>query len=77
MNLNGETTLAVADALRVRGAPFVVVTVYGEDNLQSDVLRDAPRLEKPVQAKILIRSVAERISRELSTQQTSPQHPAP
>jgi len=77
VNLNGETTLAVADALRVRGVPFVVVTGYGEDDLQSDALRDAPRLEKPIQAKSLFRAVAERISKERSTQQTSPQHPAP
>jgi DNA-binding response OmpR family regulator len=77
VNLNGETTLAVADALRVRGVPFIVVTGYGEDDLQSDVLRDAQRLEKPVQAKILLQALAERISKDRSTQQTSPQHPAP
>jgi len=77
VNLNGETTLAVADALRVRGIPFVVVTGYGEDDLQSDALRDAPRLEKPIQAKILLKALAERISKERSTQQTSAQRPAP
>jgi DNA-binding response OmpR family regulator len=77
VNLNGETTLAVADALRVRGVPFIVVTGYGEDDLRSDVLRDAQRLEKPVQAKILLQALAERISKDRSTQQTSPQHPAP
>jgi len=77
VNLNGETTRAVADALNVRGVPFVVVTGYGADDLQSDILQKAPRLEKPVQAKSLIRAIAGRISKERSTQQTSAQHPAP
>jgi DNA-binding NtrC family response regulator len=48
VNLNGVPISPVADALVVRGMPFVFATGYGEAGLP-DLYRDRPTLKKPFQ----------------------------
>ena len=52
VRLNGGTSQPVAEALRNRGRPFVVVTAYQRDHL-TGALREAPLLTKPVDEKKL------------------------
>jgi CheY-like chemotaxis protein len=52
VHLNGGTSEPVAEALRTRGRPFVVVTAYQRSHL-SGALREAPLLTKPVDEKKL------------------------
>ena len=62
LNLNGERTIAVAEALAARLVPFVIVTGYGADNVPDErVLQHAPRLGKPFRARLLLRVLAEAI----------------
>jgi two-component system, response regulator PdtaR len=37
----------VAEALRVRGVPFVLASAYGRPDLGADVLAAAPNMGKP------------------------------
>ena len=46
MNLSGNKSHAVADALAARGVPFVFATGYGDGHLE-DPWRDRPVLQKP------------------------------
>lgn len=46
MNLNGNQTYSVADALAVRGVPFVFSTGYSGHDIR-DGYRDRPVLKKP------------------------------
>jgi len=46
VNLNGEKSYRVADALAARGVPFVFSTGYNRDSLEKDYLR-FPMLQKP------------------------------
>ena len=46
INLAGNVTYPVADALRARGIPFVFATGYGSAALKAE-LRGAPVLSKP------------------------------
>src|SRR5258705_6556014 len=46
VNLSGETTGPVAEALAAQGTPFVFATGYGEHGLPEQ-FRDRPLLEKP------------------------------
>jgi two-component sensor histidine kinase/PAS domain-containing protein len=46
VNLNGEKSYPVADALAARGVPFVFSTGYNKNSLQ-DGYRDFPMLQKP------------------------------
>ena len=48
VNLSGETTGPVAEALAARGTPFVFATGYGEHGLP-EKFRDRPLLKKPFQ----------------------------
>ncbi len=48
MNLNGERSDAVADALRVQGVPFMFATGYGMAGIR-DGDRHRPVLTKPYQ----------------------------
>ena len=48
VNLSGETTGPVAEALAARGLPFVFATGYGEHGLPA-AFRDRPTLKKPSQ----------------------------
>ena len=58
LNLNGEPASAVAVALRTRGVPFVLVTGYGEAQSSEPELQGAPRVDKPVNHKELVRALA-------------------
>ena len=46
-NLNGNSSAPVAVELRSRSIPFVVVTGYGQLELDAEALNGAPRLPKP------------------------------
>jgi CheY-like chemotaxis protein len=46
INLNGETSYPVADALTARGVPFVFSTGYNKDSLPK-AYRSFPMLQKP------------------------------
>ena len=46
VNLNGEMSYPIADALAARGVPFVFVTGYAKDRLL-DGYRSIPMLQKP------------------------------
>ena len=48
VNLGGETTGPVAEALAARGTPFVFATGYGEHGLPAQ-FRNRPLLKKPFQ----------------------------
>ncbi len=48
VDLNGQPSLSVADALVERGLPFVFATGYGEQDLPAPH-RDRPTLKKPFQ----------------------------
>jgi CheY-like chemotaxis protein len=48
INLNGQTTGPVAEALDARGTPFVFATGYGEHALP-EAFRSRPTLKKPFQ----------------------------
>jgi CheY-like chemotaxis protein len=52
VRLNGDTSEPVADLLRARGRPFLVMTAYQRSHL-TGALRDAPVLAKPVDEKKL------------------------
>lgn len=56
VNLNGESTEAVASALASRSIPFVFVTGYGRDNLPAR-FRDAPLVMKPFAEQKLIAAI--------------------
>ncbi len=58
LNLAGERSTVVAEALEERKVPFVIVSGYGERTLHEPVLRRAPRLDKPVKAQELVRIIA-------------------
>lgn len=53
INLAGEPVYPVADALAARGVPFVLVTGY-DGHAIPERYRDAPRLEKPVEARTVL-----------------------
>ena len=65
VNLNGETTGPVAEALAARGMPFVFATGYGEHGLP-DQFRDRPLLKKPFQIESLKRMLRRALPTELS-----------
>lgn len=52
VNLGGQTSFAVADALRRRGAPVIFATGYGEAGLRPGDA-GAPVLRKPYRARDL------------------------
>ena len=58
LNLAGERSTAVAEALEARGVPFVIVSGYAERTLREPVLRRAPRLDKPAKQQDLVRIIA-------------------
>ena len=57
VNLAGQRSTRVAEALTGREVPFVIVSGYGAWTLHEPVLRGAPRLDKPVKAQELVRVV--------------------
>ncbi|MCC6890723.1 MAG: response regulator [Hyphomicrobiales bacterium] len=56
INLNGESSAPVAEALAERGTPFVFATGYGEHGLP-DRFRNRPLIKKPFQIEGLRRAL--------------------
>ena len=52
-NLEGVGSGPLAEELRTRALPFVVVTGYGSLPLVGDALNDAPRVSKPLDSAAL------------------------
>lgn len=59
LNLKGELATPVAAALSAQGVPFVLVTGYGELQSREPELQDAPRVDKPVHHRELLRVLAQ------------------
>ena len=57
VNLNGEMSYPIADALTARGVPFVFVTGYDKDRMQ-DGYRGLPVLQKPFHRSELTHTLA-------------------
>ena len=62
VNLKGERATPVAAALQARGVPFVLITGYSGPQLSEPELRDAPRIDKPVNCRALKRAVESALS---------------
>ena len=62
MNLNGNRTFAVADALAARGVPFAFSTGYSGHDV-NDGYRDRPILKKPFRDKELFEMLTRLLSR--------------
>jgi CheY-like chemotaxis protein len=55
LNLQGETALPIAAALKARDVPFVILSGYDRSQVDAPELHDAPRLSKPILHPALIR----------------------
>jgi DNA-binding LytR/AlgR family response regulator len=62
VNLKGERATPVAAALQARRVPFVLITGYSALQLNEPELRDAPRIDKPVNCRALRRAVVTALS---------------
>jgi CheY-like chemotaxis protein len=62
INLAGNVTYPVADALRARGIPFVFATGYGSSALKAE-LRGAPVLSKPYVLAQLVAALAQAVEK--------------
>ncbi len=60
VNLLGETSYGIADALAQRGCPFIFTTGYGEAGLE-DAYRERPVLQKPFTRDRLAEALATHI----------------
>jgi CheY-like chemotaxis protein len=58
INLHGEMSFGIAEALSARGVPFVFVTGYEDRSIVPMAYRSAPRLDKPVADERLIEVIA-------------------
>jgi len=61
VNLDGQLTYPVAEALEARRIPFVFATGYGEDGL-ADRYKSAALLQKPFRPRDVARALAGAIS---------------
>jgi len=59
MNVHGESTVPVAEELAGRAIPFLLVTGYGDRDIDPPVIRTAPRLKKPFSEAELARRMVE------------------
>ena len=57
VNLKGTRATPIAAALQDRGVPFVLVTGYGDGQLNEPELKGQPRLEKPLNRQKLLRTL--------------------
>lgn len=62
MNLNGEKSFAVADALAARGVPFAFSTGYSGEDMR-DGYRNRPILKKPFRYVDLVEMLARLLPR--------------
>ncbi len=56
VNVNGKVISPVAEAIQLRGLPFVFATGYGVQGLP-EKFRDRPTLQKPFQIETLARTI--------------------
>ncbi len=56
VNVNGKVITPVAEAVQMRGKPFVFATGYGAQGLP-EKFRDRPTLQKPFQIETLARTI--------------------
>jgi CheY-like chemotaxis protein len=59
VNLDGTTAAPVAAALNAQGVPFLLATGYGGNQSLQPELKDAPRVDKPVDHEQLVRALAQ------------------
>src|SRR5215467_10220812 len=59
LNLNGKLPIDLTQALVARQIPFVVVTGYGNRQLNVPALQEATRLHKPVNTQELVRALSD------------------
>jgi DNA-binding response OmpR family regulator len=57
VNLDGKLIFGVADVLRQRAIPVVLLTGYGLESIPPE-FRDVPTLQKPIEPELLRRSIA-------------------
>ena len=62
VNLGGESSIAVARALRERGVPFIFATGYADGTLIPSELHDVPVERKPYSATALAEKIRQIIS---------------
>jgi FixJ family two-component response regulator len=70
VNLKGTRATPIAAALQDRGVPFVLVTGYGDGQLNEPELKGQPRLEKPLNRQKLLRTLERAV--QARTQGTDP-----
>jgi CheY-like chemotaxis protein len=63
VNLHGERVTPVAEALREKGVPFVLVTGYGRERLPEAVLQQVPCVRKPVSCERIASAICEVVAR--------------
>jgi CheY-like chemotaxis protein len=56
VNVNGKVITPVAEAVQLRGLPFVFATGYGAQGLP-EKFRDRPTIQKPFQIETLARTI--------------------
>jgi CheY-like chemotaxis protein len=61
LNLDGQDTYAIADALQQKNVPFIFATGYGSTGLRQEY-GNRPVLQKPFQAKDLENALAEALT---------------
>jgi CheY-like chemotaxis protein len=59
VNLGGRSVAPVAAALKLRGIPYVLVTGYNDLDAREPGLRDAARIDKPVNRRRLLQVLAQ------------------
>jgi CheY-like chemotaxis protein len=57
LNLRGERSTPVAEALQAAAVPFVLVTGYSASQIDEPAFREATIVSKPVRASILMRAL--------------------
>jgi len=67
VNLNGEMSYPIADALAARGLPYVFVTGYGHAGLKPEY-RDRPVIQKPFTRTSLERAIEGMVASSLAGQ---------
>ena len=63
VNLNGEKSYPVAEALKERGVPFIFSSGYGKDTMP-DHFRAVPMLQKPYGQATLVAALGQLLSAE-------------
>jgi DNA-binding response OmpR family regulator len=63
VNLAGESSGPIAQALAERGIPFIFLTGYSDTNALPAAFRDVPRMIKPFQERELVAQMATRFRR--------------